>query len=39
VRGRPGNGRVPTVEGNVSNASRLVLRGLAYPVLAARVTG
>jgi len=39
VRGRPRNGRVPTVEGNVSNASRLELRGLAYPVLAARVTG
>ena len=39
VRGRPRNGRVPTVEGNVSNASRLELRGLGYPVLAARVTG
>jgi cell wall-associated NlpC family hydrolase len=39
VRSRPRNGRVPTIEGNVSNASRLELRGLAYPVLAARVTG
>jgi hypothetical protein len=39
VRSRPRNGRVATVEGNVSNASRLELRGLAYPVLAARVTG
>ena len=39
LRGRPRNGRVATVEGNVSNASRLELRGLAYPVLAARVTG
>jgi hypothetical protein len=39
VRGRPRNGSVPTVEGNVSNASRLELRGLGYPVLAARVTG
>jgi cell wall-associated NlpC family hydrolase len=39
VRSRPRNGSVATVEGNVSNASRLELRGLAYPVLAARVTG
>src|SRR3954468_12533505 len=39
VRSRPRNGRVATVEGNVSNASRLELRGLAYPVVAARVTG
>jgi hypothetical protein len=39
VRSRPRNGRVATVEGNVSNAARLELRGLAYPVLAARVTG
>jgi hypothetical protein len=39
VRSRPRGGRVATVEGNVSNASRLELRGLAYPVLAARVTG
>src|SRR5881394_2285529 len=39
VRGRPRNDRVPTVEGNVSNASRLELRGVQYPVLAARVTG
>ena len=39
VRSRPRNGRVATVEGNVSNASRLELRGLAYPVLAARVMG
>ena len=38
VRSRPRDGRVPTVEGNVSNASRLELRGLGYPVLAARVT-
>jgi hypothetical protein len=38
VRSRPRNGRVATVEGNVSNASRLELRGLGYPVLAARVT-
>jgi hypothetical protein len=39
VRSRPRGGRVATVEGNVSNASRLEVRGLAYPVLAARVTG
>jgi hypothetical protein len=39
VRGRPRNGRVPTVEGNVSNASVVELRGVVYPVLAARVTG
>jgi cell wall-associated NlpC family hydrolase len=39
VRGRPRDGRAATVEGNVSNASRLELRGLQYPVLAARVTG
>ena len=39
VRGRPRNDRVATVEGNVSNASRLEVRGIAYPVLAARVTG
>jgi cell wall-associated NlpC family hydrolase len=39
VRGGPRSGSVPTVEGNVSNASRLEVRGLAYPVLAARVTG
>jgi cell wall-associated NlpC family hydrolase len=39
VRSRPRNGSVATVEGNVSNASRLEVRGLAYPVLAARVTG
>ena len=39
VRGRPRHGRVATVEGNVSNAARLRLRGLQYPVLAARVTG
>jgi hypothetical protein len=38
VRGRPHDGRVATVEGNVSNASRLEVRGLQYPVLAARVT-
>jgi hypothetical protein len=39
VRARPRNGRVATVEGNVSNASSLEVRGLQYPVLAARVTG
>src|SRR3954451_19426645 len=39
VRARPHNGRVATVEGNVSNAVRLEVRGLQYPVLAARVTG
>jgi hypothetical protein len=39
VRSRPRNGRIATVEGNVSNASSLELRGLQYPVLAARVTG
>src|SRR3954447_3256421 len=39
VRSRPHDGRVATVEGNVSNASRLELRGVQYPVLAARVTG
>jgi hypothetical protein len=39
VRSRPRNGRIATVEGNVSNASRLELRGVQYPVLAARVTG
>ena len=38
VRGRPRNGGVPTVEGNVSNAVRVERRGLRYPVLAARVT-
>lgn len=37
VRARPRRGRVATVEGNVSNAVRLKLRGLRYPVLAARV--
>ena len=37
VRSRPHGGRVATVEGNVSNAVRLKLRGLRYPVLAARV--
>jgi hypothetical protein len=39
VRARPRHGRVATVEGNVSNAARLEVRGLRYPVLAARVTG
>jgi cell wall-associated NlpC family hydrolase len=39
VRGRPRNGSVATVEGNVSHASRLEVRGLQYPVLAARATG
>ena len=39
VRARPRNGHVATVEGNVSNAVRLDMRGLQYPVLAARVTG
>lgn len=38
VRGRPRNGRVSTVEGNVENAVRLKLRGVQYPVLAARVS-
>ena len=37
VRSRPRNGRAATVEGNVANAVRLKLRGLRYPVLAARV--
>ena len=37
VRGFPRNGSVPTVEGNTGNAVRLKVRGLAYPVLAARV--
>jgi cell wall-associated NlpC family hydrolase len=37
VRTRPSGGRVLTVEGNTSNAVRLKARGLAYPVLAARV--
>ena len=36
VRSRPRGGRVATVEGNVANAVRLKLRGLGYPVLAAR---
>jgi hypothetical protein len=39
VRGRPHRGRVSTVEGNVSHAVHLNIRGLQYPVLAARVTG
>jgi hypothetical protein len=39
VRGRPRDGRVATAEGNVAHAVRLQVRGLAYPVLAARVTG
>jgi cell wall-associated NlpC family hydrolase len=39
VRARPRAGRVATVEGNVANAVRLKLRGLQYPVLAARVVG
>jgi hypothetical protein len=37
VRTRPKNGRVRTVEGNVSHAVRLKLRGLRYAALAARV--
>lgn len=37
VRGRPSGGRVATVEGNTSHAVRMKVRGLAYPVLAARV--
>ena len=37
VRARPHGGRVATVEGNVGHAVRLKLRGLRYPVLAARV--
>jgi len=39
VRARPKNGRVATVEGNVAHAVRLKVRGLQYPVLAARVVG
>jgi len=38
VRTRPRDGKVLTVEGNVSHAVRLRTRGLKYPVLAARVT-
>ncbi|MEA2153882.1 MAG: hypothetical protein QOE11_22 [Solirubrobacteraceae bacterium] len=37
ARGRPSNGSVDTVEGNVGNAVRLQRRGLRYAVLAARV--
>lgn len=39
VTSTPRGGRVHTVEGNVSNAVRVKLRGLRYAVLAARVTG
>jgi hypothetical protein len=39
VRSRPRGGRVQTVEGNVAHAVRLKVRGLQYPVLAARVVG
>ena len=39
VRDTPSGGRVRTVEGNVSHAVRARVRGLAYPVLAARVAG
>ena len=39
VRARPSGGRVQTVEGNVAHAVRLKVRGLQYPVLAARVVG
>lgn len=39
VRSRPRNGRVLTVEGNVSHAVRLQQRRLDVPVLAARVVG
>ena len=38
ARGRPKNGMLDTVEGNVSNASSLQSRGTKYIVLAARVT-
>lgn len=38
VRTRPSNGRVRAIGGNVSHAVREQVRGLRYPVLAARVT-
>ena len=38
ARARPENGKLQTVEGNVSNASSLETRGTKYIVLAARVT-
>jgi cell wall-associated NlpC family hydrolase len=37
ARGRPRNGKLDTVEGNVNNAARLERRGVQYIVLAARV--
>ena len=39
ARGRPSDGSLETVEGNVSHAVRLERRGLQYAVLAARVVG
>jgi cell wall-associated NlpC family hydrolase len=39
ARGAPRRGRIATVEGNVGHAVRLKLRGVRYPVLAARVGG
>ena len=39
ARGRPSGGRLATVEGNVSHAVSLEMRGMKYIVLAARVTG
>jgi hypothetical protein len=38
ARGRPRNGMLDTVEGNVDNAVRVESRGTQYIVLAARVT-
>jgi cell wall-associated NlpC family hydrolase len=37
ARGRPHNGKLDTVEGNVDNAARMATRGVNYIVLAARV--
>jgi hypothetical protein len=37
ARGRPRDGKLDTVEGNVSNAARVESRGVKYIVLAARV--
>ena len=38
ARGKPRNGKVLTIEGNVSHAVQALARGTQYPVLAARVT-
>lgn len=38
ARGRPRDGKVLTIEGNVSHAVQALARGTQYPVLAARVT-